>query len=244
VLQLDCLSSYTSVDFILESSEGIDVGLALRYYSRLRFVQNLLPLLDASASPRVIAILAGGKEGELDLHDLECKVNFSAIKAAGVGATQITLAFEELAKTHPKITFIHKYPGFVNTGALDKILDSVPGFLAIPAQLAKWLLVPILNVFAATTKEVAGERGLFLATSARYPPTEPEAPGVPLPSGVEVAKSTIVTDGHGNGVYTLDENDDPTPDSSVMPGYRADGTGKIVWQETLNVWDRAIGRSA
>ena len=52
-------------DWILESSEGIDVGLALRYYSRLRFVHNLLPLLDASATPRVIAILAGGKEREL-----------------------------------------------------------------------------------------------------------------------------------------------------------------------------------
>jgi hypothetical protein len=229
---------------VIETGEGIEVGLALRYYSRLRFVQNLLPLLDASASPRVIAILAGGKERELDLDDLECKVNFSAVKAAGIGATQTTLAFEELAKTHSKITFIHKYPGFVNTGAAGKILDSVPGILAIPARLVNWLVLPILTLFFATSPEVAGERGLFLATSARFPPSKPDAPGVALPSGVEVARSTIVTDEHGNGVYTLDENDEITLDSPVMLGYRADGTGRVVWQETLAVWERAIGRSA
>ncbi|KIN06171.1 hypothetical protein OIDMADRAFT_190103 [Oidiodendron maius Zn] len=252
----EILSKEKKVDFLfmspggvtfggrVESSEGIDVGLALRYYSRLRFVHNLLPLLDASATPRVIAILAGGKERELDLNDLECKVNFSAIRAAGVGTTQLTLAFEELAKTHPSIAFIHKYPGFVNTGAAGKILDSVPGILAIPARLVRWLILPIISLFFSTTPEVAGERGLFLATSARFPPNKSDTPGVTLPNGVKTAESTIITEGRGNGVYTLDENDEVSLDTSVMPGYRSDGTGKIVWQETLAVWDRAIGRSA
>lgn len=235
--------SSTSANSGSESSEGIDIGLALRYYSRLRFVQNLLPLLDASSSPRVVAILAGGKERELDLNDLECKVNFSGIKAAGVGATQTTLAFEELAKSHPKITFIHKYPGFVNTGAIHKILGSAPGLWAIPARLAIWFLVPILSLFA-TSQDVAGERCLFLATSARFPPSQQDvSPGVALPEGVEVAKSTIVTDGKGNGVYTLDENDETTPDAPAMVLYRNDGTGRIVWEKTQAVWDRAIGRS-
>jgi hypothetical protein len=229
-------------DSALESTEGIDIGLALRYYSRLRFVYNLLPFLDASASPRVIAILAGGKEREIDINDLELKNDFDGIKAYGVGATQTTLTFEELAKSHPKITFIHKNPGFVATGAANKILKTVPGILAIPATLAIWLLVPVLNLLA-TSKEVAGERGLFLASSARYPPAQPDAPGVALPPGVEVAKSTIVTGGKGNGVYTLDENDNATPDSSVMPGYREGGIGKTVWEETQAVWDRAIRRS-
>lgn len=208
----------------------------------MRFVHNLLPLLHASAAPRVIAILAGGKETPIDLNDLECKKDFNGIKAAGVGTTQTTLAFEELAKTNPRITFIHKYPGFVATPSVNRILDSVPGVLAIPAQLAKWLLVPIMSLFA-TSKEVAGERALFLATSARYPPAQPGVPGVALPTGVEVAKSTIVTDGRGNGVYTLDALDDETPDAPVMPGYRKEGIGKIVWERTQTVWDRAIGRS-
>jgi hypothetical protein len=47
---------------ILESTEGIDIPHALRYYTRLRFAFNLLPLLNASSSPRIVSILAGGKE--------------------------------------------------------------------------------------------------------------------------------------------------------------------------------------
>lgn len=202
-----------------------------------------MPLLDASDSPRVIAILAGGKEREIDLDDLECKVNFSGIKAAGSGATQTTLAFEELAKSHPKIAFVHKYPGFVKTGAADKILDSARGLWAIPAQFVKWFLLPIASLFATSTDE-SGERGLFLATSSRFPPSQPDAPGVALPEGVEVAKSTIITDGKGNGVYTVGEDDEVASDSPVMLGYRKDGTGKTVWEKTLAVWDRAIGRSS
>ena len=171
------------------------------------------------------------------------KTNFNSIKAAVLGTTLTTLAFEELAKTHPKISFIHKYPGFVDTGGLAKILDSVPGVLAIPAQLAKWLLVPIANLFS-TSQEEAGERGLFLATSARYPPSKPDAPGVSLPEGVEVAESTIVTDGKRNGVYTLEANDDVSPAVPAILRYRADGSGKIAWQKTLTVWDRALERTA
>lgn len=89
-----------------ESPEGIDIPHALRYYSRLRFAYNLLPLLAASSSPRVISILAGGQESSLDLDDLEVKNNFNTFKAAANGTTQTTLAFEELAKSYPGVTFM------------------------------------------------------------------------------------------------------------------------------------------
>jgi hypothetical protein len=79
----------------VESVEGIDVPHALRYYSRLRFVYNLLPLLNASSSPRVVSILAGGKEIAVNFDDLEFRNNFNGFQAAGNGATQTTLAFEE-----------------------------------------------------------------------------------------------------------------------------------------------------
>jgi hypothetical protein len=229
----------------IESSEGIDIPHALRYYTRLRFTYNLLPLLNASSSPRVVAILAGGKEVELNFNDLEFRNNFNGFKAAGNGATQTTLAFEELAKTNPNITFIHKFPGFVATGVIDKLMGTATGIYAIPATIARWVLVPIIQLFS-TSIDVAGERGLFVATSSRYPPAQSKTniSGVALPAGVEVAKSSIVTEGKGNGVYTLDENDESTPDAVVMPGYREDGKGKVVWEDTQSVWDRALGRSA
>lgn len=229
---------------VSETSEGIEISQALRYYARLRFVYSLLPLLNASPSPRIVAILAGGKEVELDFNDLEIKNNFNGFKAAANGATQTTLAFEELAKTNPHITFIHKYPGFVATGVIDKLMGTATGLYAIPAQIARWVLVPIIQLFSSST-DVAGERGLFVATSARYPPAQPkaEALGVGLPKGVEAAKASIVTEGNGNGVYLLDESDESTPDAPVMSGYRQGGKGAVVWEDTQAVWDRALERS-
>src|SRR4051812_35988214 len=96
---------FSKLTSIAESTEGIDIPHALRYYTRLRFAYNLLPLLNASPSPRVISILAGGKESVLNFDDLEFRNNFDGFKAAANGATQTTLAFEELAKTNSNITF-------------------------------------------------------------------------------------------------------------------------------------------
>ncbi|TVY35829.1 Oxidoreductase, partial [Lachnellula subtilissima] len=175
---------YLSFDGRNESEEGIDIPQALRYYTRLRFTYNLLPLLKASPNPRVISILAGGSESELDLSDLELKANFSGLKAMKSGTTQTTLALEELAKTNPSVTFIHKYPGFVDTGVLDRLLGTTTGLWALPATFVKWLILPVLNLFSTSIEE-AGERGVFLATSARFPPLKKgdgwEAAAVPLP---------------------------------------------------------------
>jgi len=235
---------YLSFDGRNESTEGIDIPHALRYYTRLRFAYNLLPLLNASPSPRVISILAGGKESVLNFDDLEFRNNFDGFKAAANGATQTTLAFEELAKTNSNITFIHKYPGFVATGVVERLFGTAKGIYSIPAAVARYVLVPVLNLFA-TSPDVAGERGLFISTSARYPPASPksEVTGVALPAGVELAKPSITIDGKGNGVYLLGESDESTPDAAVMPGYRADGSSKRVWEDTQAVWDRALGRS-
>jgi hypothetical protein len=57
--------------------------------------------------------------------------------------------------------------GFVDTGVIERFLNTVTGVMAIPATIAKWTVLPILNLFSTTVDE-AGERGLFIATSARY----------------------------------------------------------------------------
>jgi len=227
-----------------ESSEGIDIPHALRYYSRLRFAYDLLPLLAASPVPRVISILAGGKESAIDLDDLEVKKDFSTFKAAANGTTQTTLALEELAKSYPSITFIHKYPGLVNTGAVDRMMTTATGIYSVPANIARWTILPLINLFSTSVDE-AGERGLFIATSARYPPANPktEVVGIPLPQGVKVARSSIVESDGGNGVYRLGADDESAEESSVLPGYRSDNAGVTVWEKTQAVWDRALERS-
>ncbi|KAG4423333.1 hypothetical protein IFR04_003567 [Cadophora malorum] len=228
----------------LESEEGIDIPHALRYYSRLRFIYNLLPLLKASPLPRVITILAGGQESAIDINDLEVKNNFTFIKAAENGTTQTTLALEELAKSNPTITFIHKYPGFVNSGVIDRLLATAPGLFTIPATIGRWLILPVVNLFSMTVDE-AGERVLFLATSSRYPASKMSGTaGVPLQPGMKVAEASVVKDGVINGVYRVGPNDESAKESPVLPGYRADGVDALVWEKTLSTWERALARSA
>ncbi|KAH8821562.1 hypothetical protein F5884DRAFT_93242 [Xylogone sp. PMI_703] len=232
-----------------ETQEGIDTLHALRYYTRIRFTYNLLPLLNASPSARVITILAGGKEQPLDLTDLEVRRDYDAFKAARVPTTQMTLALEELARLNPSIAFIHKFPGFVNTGVINRwlIKESAEGtwFWSPVVTLARHLLMPFVNLMAMTPDE-AGERGLFISTSARYPPAEPKEGrfSVPIPAGLEIARSSIVKDGKGNGVYRLDKSDEVAPDSGEESlAWRAGDAGKIVWEATLMTWERALARS-
>lgn len=62
--------------------------LALSYFSRLRFVQNLLPALKKNSAPRVVSILGGGMEKEIDVDDIEVKKDFTAMKAAQIAPTR------------------------------------------------------------------------------------------------------------------------------------------------------------
>lgn len=177
-------------------------------------------------------------ESEIDLNDLEIKNDFKAQKAMKYSTTQTTLSFEELAKSNPSITFIHKYPGLVNTGAIGRFMGSQKGFVAIPATFFRVFILPFVN-FLATSVEEAGERGLYLATSRRYPPSKPKmgAEGTSvLPKGVETAK-----DIEGSGVYTLGPADDSRDITPALAALRAQGGSKIVWESTLSVFERVAG---
>ena len=92
---------------------------------------------------------------------------------------------------------------------------------------------------------MAGEMGLFVATSAKYPASAGTNAGIELPQGVNVAKSSAVKDGKGNGVYRLDENGESVQNEcdQVLEKYREEGVGDKVWKETTAIWDRALQRN-
>jgi hypothetical protein len=149
-----------------------------------------------------------------------------------------TLSFEHLAKQYPTVAFCHVYPGFVNTGQLDRLMLTAKGLWSLPAEVARWTLIPLVSLFATSVEE-AGERGLFVATSAKYPASEGKEAGMELPKGVEVAKSS---DGKGNGVYRLNATGESVHNEcdKILEDYRAKGVGEKVWQATLEVWERAL----
>ncbi|KAF7955516.1 uncharacterized protein EAE97_000775 [Botrytis byssoidea] len=184
--------------------------------------------------------------GYLSFDDRNVRRDFNMIKAASSGTTQTTLAFEELAKSNSRITFFHNSPGFVDTGAVGRLMFSTTGFYAIPSTFFRWVMLPFLNLFATSVEE-AGERGLFLATSAKYPPAEIRegaSSGVKLPAGVEISRSLAV-DRHGssNGVYRLTADDESAPDGDILPDYRKNNAGRVVWESTMRFWEGALEKA-
>jgi NAD(P)-dependent dehydrogenase (short-subunit alcohol dehydrogenase family) len=81
-----------------ETDEGIDKKLAVHYYSRWKFVNDLLPSLvkakEAGEDAKVLSVLAAGKGGEIDLDDLGLKKTYTLSTAALATPTYNDLMME------------------------------------------------------------------------------------------------------------------------------------------------------
>ncbi|KAI4119553.1 MAG: hypothetical protein LQ345_000550 [Seirophora villosa] len=221
-----------------ETKEGIDTLLSLRYYSRLRFVYNLLPLLSLAPYPHVVSVLAGGKENTINEDDLDLKHNYGVLTSAHHGTTMSSLALEHLARQNPAVAFVHIYPGYVRTNILQS------GFSWPVAFFFKYLLQPLLTFFEIPLADV-GDRQLFHATSARYPPlsssSAPEAQGAPLPQTVQVAEGIDGKKGSGAYLATQDSDVAPSGTGKLMTGYREKGVPEKVWGHTLEMFEKVRG---
>lgn len=194
----------------------------------MRFIQHLLPLHPS----RILSILAATNEGTLLEDDLDLKHNYGIANCANHSATMTSLTFEHLAKQYPETSFVHAFPGIVKTSIFSK------GFSWWVTLLMTWIISPLLTPFAVSVDE-CGERQLFHATSARYPPSksagsgsEARAAGVARPEGVGVAR--------GEGAYLVNWNGE-TGEGKCMRGYRGRGMGKRVWEHTLGVFEKVEG---
>lgn len=128
---------------------------------------------------------------------------------------------------------MHDDPGAVKTSLLDR-MEGVVGVLmrAYVSIVGYWICVPI---------EECGERQLYLATSARYPPASIGSDGsfgVPLGHGIEVAEGT--TGELGSGVYsvTWDGTSASTAVQKVLAAYRDNGMVEDIARHTKSEFDR------
>ena len=222
-----------------DNADGLEDTISLRYYVRMRFVQNLLPLLSASPSSRIVSIHGGGKEGRLNEDDLELKHSFSVRNAAVHTSTMNTLALAEVASSHPSISCVHVFPGVVITGSFATFSED----WYFPLRfLFMWVVLPFAKLFTVSLPE-SGERHLFHATSARYPPAgvrDPPGAGVALPKGVEVARGWDRRE--GSGCYVLIWNGETVGDEKLFEEYRKKDMGKRIWEHTQQVFDRVLGK--
>ena len=211
----------------VETPEGLDKKLTTNYYSRMRFTQQLLPLLQ-TASPqlsRVVSVLAPGEEAALDFNNLDLKEGFSLKKAAAHAITMTDFAFEEMAKKNPTISFVHAYPGVVKTGYAKET-----GFAV---RAATQLLLRVLSPWTVGIVE-SGDRHLYAATSAAYPPSAGEKRGVEVgEDGVKKGSAGEV----GSGAYLIGSDGEMRANEKVLMGMRNQDAGTKIWEHTMKMFE-------
>eukprot|EP01117_Protostelium_nocturnum_P014803 TRINITY_DN5667_c0_g2_i1.p1 TRINITY_DN5667_c0_g2~~TRINITY_DN5667_c0_g2_i1.p1 ORF type:complete len:325 (+),score=96.46 TRINITY_DN5667_c0_g2_i1:151-1125(+) len=124
-----------------ETSEGIDKKMAVHYYSRFLIINEILPLLQKAKSDgeeaRVLSVFSAGKTDlDIDLDDLDLKKNYTLSRAAGIPITYNDFMVEEYANRNPGISFVHSFPGGVDTG----LMRDQPWWLMKIAKLALMLM--------------------------------------------------------------------------------------------------------
>ena len=89
---------------------------ALIYNDRTSFILNFLPLLEVvSHLRRVMTVFIAINEGPIFPDDFQArKLGITTVR--GHMSSLVTLSLETIPEKAPKISFIHVYPGFVNTG--------------------------------------------------------------------------------------------------------------------------------
>jgi hypothetical protein len=219
------------------SPEGLDRKFTLNYYSRMRFITNLLPLLRTASTSapnfsRTLSVLGAGHEETINLSDLGLNTTFTGSRCANHSIAMNDFMAEELAKKEPGISFLHSTPGIVFT--------NISRELPMWARAALKVAQPLLSPFSVSQEET-GVRQLFHATSGMYPPANP-IPGAKFATGVGLTESLQVAEGSagskGSGAYLVNWNGDITGKKTLLENYRKQGIAKTIWEHTMGVFQQ------
>ncbi|KAF5612771.1 short chain dehydrogenase reductase family [Fusarium sp. NRRL 25303] len=221
-----------------ETDEGLEMTTAVAYFSRLAFILRLLPRLQAAAesgdtqyAPRIISILGAGNESlDLFLNDLSLKEpgHFSVPIYARHVATMVTLSMKRLAEEpgNEKIVFIHAHLGRVSTDLVKKSWgDRWDG--AVPPAAA-----PSAMSLSQWTPEEAGEKALYLMTSAEY-----GGKGVNMTDGRSAGLT--VTHQVGGSLFSVSDVMKPLQQDTLLAGLEDIGAPNTIQDysvKTLAPW--------
>ncbi|TGO48209.1 hypothetical protein BCON_0247g00030 [Botryotinia convoluta] len=211
------------------TKEGLDSTYSLMYYSRMRLITQLLPLLLCSPLPsRVISILNPKLHSKLIPDDLSLRKHSILRYASSHVCWMTTFFMEKIAEGNGgRISLMHVYPGVVMTDMLEK--GMVPRWL-------KWLwrfgMGPVMR-FWETEGGVCGERILWLA-SERWRPRglgsdgerEGKGEGEDSLRGIELVKAVDGTP--GGGMYNVGSVGERYPTPKMYKKYKEDGVAEVV----------------
>ncbi|KAK9365293.1 hypothetical protein V1509DRAFT_633511 [Lipomyces kononenkoae] len=215
-----------------ETSEGLEMSLCLLYYSRMRFVHQLLPLLSASPiSGRVVSVFGPGRDTKLILDDLSLSKpqNFNFTTLGSHTAYMTTFFFEKMAANNlGKLSMSHYFPRLVITPAFKG--RGVPGWFKVIFRV----LGPLFRLISVSAKE-SGERVVF-HTSPRFPARSSK--GVAKSSPQENVSIASSSDGIlGGGAYRTNWNGDVTPLTKQYEHINKDEVREMVWEHTMKVFE-------
>lgn len=154
----------------------------------------------------------------------------------GHEASITTLALEAHHNAAPEVSFVHNFPGAVESGiARGEIGWLMRGLKTVWAVLGPLVHIPLGE---------AGERHLFLCTSARFSlGSEDRAAGVPLVEGLALARGT---DGQeGSGVYSIDANGESVGPRilKLLARFRSEGMVERVREKIESTINDALASS-
>lgn len=201
--------------------------MSLLYYSRIRFITRLSPLLTTSTHPsHIISVYAAGAEkmgifhpSDLSLRGTNPKTySFANCRTNVVYMT--TMMFEYLAQQHRgKMALLHVWPGIVITPAYKA--DYHPWWFRILLTLA----IPFLRLVAVSPEEI-GQRMLFCADSDRFPAAEEEGKGA-----IEATDGTV-----GGGAYAIKYTGEDAKVQKYYEKLREEGFGEKVVEHTMEAF--------
>ena len=208
---------------VIETTEGLDRTMSLIYYSRIRFIVKLMPLLQAAPnSASVISVYAAGLEGKLFDGDLSLRdsKHYGQINVRSHNTYMTTMAFEHLAKEHPKLSLVHTFPGIVITPSYSD--SSFPLWFKIIWHI----MGPLVRRFQAIPPEASGSRHLFLGTTRFSSALNSKSKG-------NVSLYAEGTDGvRGTGAYAVGSDSEVVVGKAKYGRLRAEGFKNKVWDHT------------
>ncbi|PYH92071.1 hypothetical protein BO71DRAFT_400854 [Aspergillus ellipticus CBS 707.79] len=211
-----------------DTKEGLDVTMSLMYYSRMRVITQLLPLLLNSTLPaKVVSVYAAGFEGKLYPDDLSLRdlSHYSYSQARSHMLYMHTWFMETLAEQHRgKLGLVHIFPGLVLGPAFEN--PELPLWFR---RVWRWFFAPILGPLLSVPPTECGDRMLSLA-SPRYPPRGTDSSENPD----KVAKGT---DGKpGSGAYSLTRKGEASSNKAYEK-INQDEMRKKIWDHTMKAFE-------
>ncbi|KAF2110204.1 hypothetical protein BDV96DRAFT_651350 [Lophiotrema nucula] len=210
-----------------ETTEGLDRKFSLHYYARMRFVQQLSPLLTAAANTpdpngslsRVISVLDPNVRAIPNFEDLSLKATFSLKNCATHAIAMNNFALERWSKEMPGTSFIHTSPGIVPTGVARPLGPVWSGMMKLVVLTTKPWQIPL--------KE-SGERHLYAATAPQF---------APKAKSERAGDSVKGLDGRaGSGAYAISSDVEIHEQNVRSNTLREEGAEKRIWEHTEEVF--------